>query len=174
MIELPPMTEWEVDQWSSHRLILAPLLERVTINNAVELGVGMFSTRSIAEGCIGNLLSLETEEPWVHHMREVLKDVENLSIVHNAGPLAPKLKNYLPIELLFIDHSGDRLECAEAGMELGIPYIVLHDFTEEDEAKVKVSEGYTLFSTRGIHFNPTALYTVDTMLAASFQSRQIV
>lgn len=153
------MSEWEIDQWSSHRLILDPLLKQLRPKRIIELGAGVFSTHKLAEKC-ENLISIENEQVWMDTMKKELSDLDNVTLVYRQGPrLGDYIRDYCPADLLFVDFSGDRTAAVMEGMTWGIPYVVMHDFTPEDEAAITIPPGYTLFHTRGIHFNPTALYT---------------
>jgi len=171
--EKKEMTDWEIDQWSSHRLIMDPLLNSVHIRKAVELGAGRFSTRKLSEGC-DNILSLENNQDWATEMQEELKDLKNLEILclEEDTELWQEIGVHVPFDLLFVDHSGDRRRAVEEGMRHSIPYIILHDFTTEDEFAINVEDGYQLFSTRGLHFNPTAFYTNNRIVYSAFQSVQ--
>lgn len=159
------MNDWEIDQWSSHRLILEPLLDNITMRTIVEMGVGRFSTPNLVKRCY-NMISLENEVEWAETMARELDEYYNLWIDYqDTKDLSDRIEKYLhlAVDLLFVDHSGgpDRRQAVLKGMDCKIPYIVMHDFTEDDEAAISphVQPTYQLFSTAGKHFNPTAFYS---------------
>ena len=171
-IDISGMTDWEVDQWSSHRLILAPLLREKQFYKIVECGGGVFSTEGLADAST-HLVSLESEQIWVDKLQEHLEHRSDIELVLKEPPFARWLASYDPFGLLFVDHSGDRGECVEEGMRLNIPYIVMHDFTVEEELGITIKPGYYLYTTRDIHFNPTALYTNDAEMYLKFDKGEM-
>ena len=167
--ERKEMTAWEIDQWSSHRLILEPLFKMVYIRNTLELGAGMFSTKMLAANC-DNLVSIETDRDWFLEMESKLPSPKNALIYSEDTNVSKYVKNTSEIyhstpmfDLLFVDGT-DRQQSVIEGMKQMIPYIVIHDFLEETKGEIGLLPSYEEFDTIGKHFNPTAIYSTNKVV----------
>lgn len=155
------MTESEVKQWASFKEIMSPFFEAVPIRIALELGAGHFSTPYLAENC-SKVISYENYKNWYDEISTKLKHIRNLSLEYSERL---DLSNEITFEsgrnldLVFVDHSGDRKEAVETAMQHNIPYIFLHDFEIKDWLHSSLPEDYILVHNTGKSINPTALFT---------------
>jgi hypothetical protein len=164
------MTEFELQQWSSHKFIFDPLFSLLEFTTILELGAGMFSTEYLASHC-DRLISLETDSDWYDEMEKVLPENAQM-FLHEKDQVDDYIgyyyDEYLP-RLVFVDHSGDRHRATRICMSLGVPYIVVHDFSFEDMAKIGGHGRYEVVHNIGKHFNPTACYTNNKQIANSLR-----